>query len=82
MANRTIVAFRSEKNLCFVYMSCSRVPLSQSKKSHGFISFNTLLSVFHSVDRRLILIVVISVMNWFQAQIRTRYWMGFPYTDP
>jgi lipoprotein-releasing system permease protein len=44
----------------------------KSKKSQGFISFNTLLSVFIVWIGVFILIVVISVMNGFQAQIKDK----------
>ncbi|PKL35732.1 MAG: hypothetical protein CVV44_19580 [Spirochaetae bacterium HGW-Spirochaetae-1] len=44
----------------------------KSKKSQGFISFNTLLSVLIVGIGVFILIVVISVMNGFQAQIKDK----------
>ena len=44
----------------------------KSKKSQGFISFNTLLSMFIVFIGVFILIVVISVMNGFQAQIKDK----------
>ncbi len=44
----------------------------KAKKSQGFISFNTLLSIFIVLIGVFILIVVISVMNGFQSQIRDK----------
>ena len=44
----------------------------KSKKSQGFISFNTLLSVFIVFIGVFILIVVLSVMNGFQGQIKNK----------
>ena len=44
----------------------------KSKKSEGFISFNTLLSVFIVFLGVFILIVVLSVMNGFQSQIKDK----------
>lgn len=44
----------------------------KAKKSQGFISFNTLLSVFIVFIGVFILIIVISVMNGFQAQIKDK----------
>ena len=44
----------------------------RSKKSQGFISFNTLLSIFIVFIGVFILIVVISVLNGFQAQIKNK----------
>lgn len=44
----------------------------KSKKSQGFISFNTLLSVIIVFIGVFILIVVISVMNGFQSQIKDK----------
>lgn len=44
----------------------------KSKKSHGFISFNTLLSVLIVFLGVFILIVVLSVMNGFQGQIKDK----------
>lgn len=44
----------------------------KSKKSQGFISFNTLLSIIVVFLGVFILIVVISVMNGFQAQIKDK----------
>jgi lipoprotein-releasing system permease protein len=44
----------------------------KSKKAQGFISFNTLLSVFIVFIGVFILIVVLSVMNGFQGQIKNK----------
>lgn len=44
----------------------------KSKKSQGFISFNTFLSVFMVFIGVFILVVVISVMNGFQSQIKDK----------
>jgi len=44
----------------------------KSKKSQGFISFNTLLSIMIVSIGVFILIVVISVMNGFQSQIKDK----------
>ena len=44
----------------------------KSKKNLGFISFNTLLSVFIVFLGVFILIVVMSVMNGFQSQIKDK----------
>ncbi len=44
----------------------------KSKKSDGFISFNTALSVFIVFLGVFILIVVLSVMNGFQSQIKDK----------
>jgi len=44
----------------------------KSKKSQGFISFNTLLSIFIVFIGVFILIVVLSVMNGFQSQIKDK----------
>jgi lipoprotein-releasing system permease protein len=44
----------------------------KAKKSQGFISFNTLLSVLIVFIGVFILIIVISVMNGFQAQIKDK----------
>ncbi|MCL1864414.1 MAG: FtsX-like permease family protein [Spirochaetes bacterium] len=44
----------------------------KSKKSQGFISFNTLLSIFIVFIGVYILIVVLSVMNGFQGQIKDK----------
>ncbi|MCU0847134.1 MAG: ABC transporter permease [Spirochaetes bacterium] len=44
----------------------------KAKKSQGFISFNTLLSIITVFLGVFILIVVISVMNGFQAQIKDK----------
>ncbi|MCP4130722.1 MAG: FtsX-like permease family protein [bacterium] len=44
----------------------------KSKKSQGFISFNTLLSIIIVFIGVFILIVVISVMNGFQSQIKDK----------
>jgi lipoprotein-releasing system permease protein len=44
----------------------------KSKKSQGFISFNTLLSIFIVFIGVFILIIVISVMNGFQSQIKDK----------
>lgn len=44
----------------------------KSKKTQGFISFNTFLSMFIVFLGVFILIVVISVMNGFQAQIKDK----------
>ncbi len=44
----------------------------KSKKSQGFISFNTLLSIFIVFIGVFILIVVLSVMNGFQGQIKNK----------
>lgn len=44
----------------------------KAKKSQGFISFNTLLSIFIVFIGVFILILVISVMNGFQAQIKDK----------
>lgn len=44
----------------------------RSKKSQGFISFNTFLSVFMVFIGVFILVVVISVMNGFQSQIKDK----------
>lgn len=44
----------------------------KAKKSQGFISFNTLLSIFIVFIGVFILIVVISVMNGFQSQIKDK----------
>lgn len=44
----------------------------KSKKSDGFISFNTLLSVFIVFLGVFILILVLSVMNGFQSQIKDK----------
>ncbi len=44
----------------------------KAKKSQGFISFNTLLSVFIVFLGVFILIVVISVMTGFQSQIKDK----------
>ncbi len=44
----------------------------KSKKHQAFISFNTLLSVFIVMIGVFILVVVISVMNGFQAQIKDK----------
>jgi len=44
----------------------------KSKKNQGFISFNTLLSIFIVFIGVFILIVVISVMNGFQGQIKDK----------
>ncbi len=44
----------------------------KSKKSHGFISFNTLLSILIVFLGVFILIVVLSVMNGFQSQIKDK----------
>ncbi len=44
----------------------------KSKKSQGFISFNTFLSIFMVFIGVFILVVVISVMNGFQSQIKDK----------
>ncbi len=44
----------------------------KSKKTQGFISFNTVLSIFIVFLGVFILIIVISVMNGFQAQIKDK----------
>jgi lipoprotein-releasing system permease protein len=44
----------------------------KTKKSQGFISFNTLLSVFIVFIGVFMLIIVISVMNGFQSQIKDK----------
>ncbi|MBN1500396.1 MAG: ABC transporter permease [Spirochaetes bacterium] len=44
----------------------------KSKKTQGFISFNTFLSVFIVFLGVFILIIVISVMNGFQSQIKDK----------
>lgn len=44
----------------------------KSKKTQGFISFNTFLSVFIVFIGVFILVLVISVMNGFQSQIKDR----------
>lgn len=44
----------------------------KAKKSQGFISFNTLLSIFIVFIGVFMLIVVISVMNGFQSQIKDK----------
>lgn len=44
----------------------------KSKKNQAFISFNTLLSIFIVFIGVFILIIVISVMNGFQAQIKDK----------
>lgn len=44
----------------------------KSKQAQGFISFNTLLSIFIVFIGVFILIVVLSVMNGFQAQIKNK----------
>ncbi len=44
----------------------------KSKKEQGFISFNTVLSVFIVFIGVFILIVVLSVMNGFQSQIKDK----------
>jgi len=44
----------------------------KSKKAQGFISFNTLLSIFIVFIGVFILIVVLSVMNGFQGQIKNK----------
>ena len=44
----------------------------KAKKNQGFISFNTLLSLFIVFIGVFILIVVISVMNGFQSQIKDK----------
>jgi len=44
----------------------------KSKKSQGFISFNTLLSILIVFLGVFILIVVLSVMNGFQSQIKDK----------
>jgi len=44
----------------------------KSKKAQGFISFNTLLSIFIVFIGVFILIVVLSVMNGFQSQIKDK----------
>ncbi len=44
----------------------------KSKKAQGFISFNTLLSIFIVFIGVFILTVVLSVMNGFQAQIKDK----------
>ena len=44
----------------------------KAKKSQGFISFNTILSVIIVFLGVYILIVVISVMNGFQSQIKDK----------
>lgn len=44
----------------------------KSKKEQGFISFNTMLSVFIVFLGVFILIVVLSVMNGFQGQIKDK----------
>ncbi len=44
----------------------------KAKKSQGFISFNTVLSIFIVFIGVFMLIVVISVMNGFQSQIKDK----------
>ncbi|HDP80383.1 MAG TPA: hypothetical protein ENN21_06025 [Spirochaetes bacterium] len=44
----------------------------KAKKSQGFISFNTVLSIFIVFIGVFILIVVISVMTGFQSQIKEK----------
>ena len=44
----------------------------RSKKEQGFISFNTMLSVLIVFLGVFILIVVLSVMNGFQGQIKDK----------